>query len=92
MNFEHCDMLGNELRVGAVVAVPQWDSRQMMLGVVKKLSSGYDVRVGHFHNIEVNFNGTLSEGAWRGSSILMLSEAEAVLARLRDLEPVEDEA
>lgn len=86
------DIVGNELKVGAIVSVPYWDDRTVMLGVIKHLNTNYDEEYGPLHSVEVRVDGEPVIGAWRGSSITVLPESDAVMVRLRDFKPVEEEA
>lgn len=91
------DMNGNELHVGDVVAVPLWEEKRLAFGYIIKLDL---YRNRHHYNDTPPMHQVAvptmqlhpkAKGAWFGSSIVKVTEADAVMARIRDFEPFQDD-
>ena len=84
------DALGKELKVGSYVAVPNWGDQAVYFGVVKKLNFYNSRDDSELHRIVYYINGEKWHGNWRGSSIMTLSDSDAIMLKLRNFEPVRE--
>jgi hypothetical protein len=95
MSNIYYDIVGNELNIGDVVIAPMWQDKRLVIGTIAKLdyyseTSDRDDVVLH-RVIIPKIDDRANYALWRGSSMFKLPDPDAIIARLRNFEPFEDE-
>lgn len=95
-NSIYYDMIGNELREGDIVAAPLWQDKRMVIGTIVELdyyrSTNREEDVTLHRVIIPQIGDRTNYALWKGPSLVKLPEQDAVMLRLRNLEPFEEDA